>query len=102
MITKFMTSLRSFLASLTRPYPARDWFVVLCVVLVAFLGSVLFAGYLLVGIRSGGIIRPTESEGPPQPAVTKGDIEKVLEAYRARRVNFQARNLPVQTLKDPR
>ena len=92
----------AFLASLTRPYPARDWFAVLIVVFVAFLGSVLFAGYLLVGIRSGGAIQAIPAEAQSQPSVTKGDIQKVLETYRTRRVNYEAHNLPIQPLADPR
>ena len=99
---KITDILNSFLASLTRPYPARDWFAALIVVFIAFLGSVFYAGYLLIGIQTGGAIHATPSEQQSQPSVTKGDIQKVLETYRARRVNYEAHNLPIQPLKDPR
>jgi hypothetical protein len=99
---KIIDTLNAFLASLTRPYPARDWFVVLILVFAAFAGSVFFAGYLLIGIRSGDAISPASAEIQSQPSVTKGDIQKTLEMYRARRVNYEAHNLSVQPLKDPR
>ncbi|MEK9176866.1 MAG: hypothetical protein AAB923_01075 [Patescibacteria group bacterium] len=102
MMGNILTRVRSFFASFTRPYPARDWFIVLIAVIAVFLGSVLFAGYLLYGIRSGGIIDALVPEAPPQPSITKTSITEIVEMYRARRVNFEAHNLPILPLKDPR
>ena len=96
-----LTHIRRFFEAIGRPYPARDWFVALIFLAFALLLFTLFASYLFFGIESGSIINPPATSLPSAKALTRGDIQKTLEIYRARKLNYDANNFPSTPLTDP-
>lgn len=98
---KYLTAALSFVMSLSRPHPARDWALIVVLGLIGFVVCVGFAVYLFLGIRSGVIVGNAEGAAPITPAVTKGEISSTLEAYTQRSANFDAQNYPRPPLTDP-
>lgn len=96
-----LTRIRHFFSSLGRPYPSRDWFLALILLAVALLSFTLFASYLFFGIESGAIINPAGTLPPAVKTLTRGDIQKTLDVYRARKLNYDANNFPAMPLSDP-
>jgi|CXWL01.1.fsa_nt_gi hypothetical protein len=94
-------SLKEFALAFVTPLPARDWFVILCLTLLLFIGCVSYAGYLFIGIRGGTIIGSAQSDRPVLPKVSRADLTKILDTYRVRKANYEARNFPRPTLTNP-
>ncbi len=87
-------------ASLGRPYPRRDWLLVLA---TAFSALVFFAGYaayLFFGMQSGLLFDPPETKIQITTA-TRGEIVQALDRYRLRKTNYEADNLSVPLLPNP-
>jgi hypothetical protein len=95
------TRIRRFLVSLGRPYPSRDWFFALVIAAFALSSFTLFASYLFFGIESGSIITSPNAVPPVVKTLTRGDIQKTLDAYRIRKLNYDANNFPATPLSDP-
>ena len=90
-----------FFSSLKEPHPSRDWLFTLIFLATLLLSLTLFASYLFFGIESGSIVTPSTVATSSAPSVTRGEIEKVLESYRARKLNYNANNFLVIPLQDP-
>lgn len=95
------TNIRLFFSTLGRPAPLRDWLYVLILLGVALLSFTLYASYIFFGIESGSIINPTSSVPPSAKALTRGEVQNVLEAYRVRKLNYDANNFSTPPLSDP-
>ena len=95
-------ALRTWLANLSRPYPARDWLIVLSISgMLCALGFML-AAYLFFGVQTGTLI-DSSSEVPRAPIpVTKEAITSVLDSYQVRAANFANKTFPAVDLLDPR
>ncbi len=98
---KSLNSLSQFVASFTRPHPARDWLLVFAVGLVVFVALVVFAVYVFIGIRSGRIVGTAEGEAPKLPHVSREEIQTTVERYEARKTIFEAGTYVVPDLDDP-
>ena len=90
-----------FFSSLKQAHPSRDWFLVLIFLATLLLSLTLFASYLFFGIESGSIVAPSHVATSSAPSVTRGEIGKVLESYRARKLNYNADNFLTIPLQDP-
>jgi hypothetical protein len=88
--------------SLGNPVPARDWSITLGLTSLLLVGAVVFAADLFWGIRSGDIIKVSNGASGTLPSVSRVELTTVLEAYRARAVNFEAHHFPARALPDPR
>ena len=62
---------------------------------------IVYAAYLFIGINSGRIVGVAAPDLLTPPSVTRGDINKAIDSYQARALNFNERNLPLPTLFDP-
>ena len=89
-----------WLQSLGRPYPARDWFMILGLGLVVFACGAAMAGYLFLGVKTGALI-DGGAAAPAAPVVSREKMQKVLERYGERFANFEAGNFGTFILKDP-
>ncbi len=94
-----LTSTLAFFRSFTRPYPDRDWTLVLSVALLGFLAATIFATYLFWGIRSGTIIGNAAGTPIVSQNVSRADMQSVIDAYRIRKANYEARNFSVPVLR---
>lgn len=98
---KPLRSLSFDLKTALSPHPLRDWFLVLALAILlalALLGSSLFYFF---GVRSGSIIGA--SDAPPGKAahLSRDDLERAVELYETRRVNYEADNFKVPQVSDP-
>lgn len=92
----------SFLRSLTRPHPARDWLALLVVSGVAALAGFGVAAYYFLGIQSGNIIGEAGGEQAPAHTVSREALGRVLETFSERAVNYDAGNVRTPAVPDPR
>ena len=87
-----MSTIEKFFVSLLTPYPARDWFIALVLLFLLFLGLVGYAGYIFWDIKTGTVAPENQEVKTALPNVSRGDVGRMLEAYRTRLDNFQKRN----------
>ncbi len=89
-----------FLVSFARPNPSRDWFLTLMFLFIPLIIFICYAAYLFFGIQSGFIVH-TETVSFPAQTITEGEIQSVLNAYRARKANYEADREPLLPIVDP-
>ena len=83
------------------PNPTRDWASVLVIGLIIFVAAVGWGVYVFVGIKSGALIEAGSTTTTPPAPLSRAEIQKVLDIYRARAANYQAGNFPSYPLNDP-
>jgi hypothetical protein len=84
-----------------KPNPTRDWLSILAISTVIFIAGAAWAGYIFLGIQTGSLIQAgSDAHKPPAP-ISRAEIQKVLDLYRARVANYQAQNFPSYPLNDP-
>jgi len=98
---KYLSYLNDFLKTLTRPFPIRDWYIVLGVSGAAAVILVGLSIYLFVGIQSGFIIAPHGGESVQTVNVSRESLNNVIEKYKVRTLNFETGNYPVPDVSDP-
>lgn len=91
-----------FFQSFSRPFPARDWFVVSLVGLLVFVGGAAIAAQLFWGAQTGSIIAASADVPRAPIPVSRDAIVKVVEIYQSRATNYQNKTFPSVTLSDPR
>ena len=90
----------SFFRSFLRPYPARDWFVVLVVAFFMFLAFAFYGVYVYFGIETGALF----ASGPnikPAITITVADLTDTVGAYQNRTANWSAHTVAVPNVTDP-
>ncbi len=83
------------------PHPSRDWRMILA--LSALLGIIGggFAAYTFWGVQSGSLIAAVV-DTPVQPVpVSREALERVIDAYSKRIINFEEKNFPAFIVNDP-
>lgn len=96
------TRIAQIVKGLTRPYPARDWVIVLGVSFVVLVAGLTLATRLFLGVQTGSLIgAPVETPRAPLP-VSRDAIKTVLEAYQVRAANFAKKSFVPVDLSDPR
>lgn len=92
---KYLAPVVRFFVSLARPSPERDWRIVLAAALL--LGAALIGNaiYFYVGLQSGAIIAPREPTRSPAPTLSRAELSRALDFYRARALNYEAGNIAV-------
>lgn len=94
-------SVREFFASLGTPHPLRDWILLLALAVVGLVMVVGIGVYYFFGIQSGTIIGDTTAQIAPAPRVSRVELEKMVELFTQRAVNFEADAVEVPELSDP-
>ena len=89
------------LKHLTRPYPARDWLMVLVIAVLILVLGVGYAVYLFIVVREdvgalGAGVPLTETQN-----AAFNDLDNVLKNYETRQNNFQTGNFSIPLLVDP-
>lgn len=90
-----------YLKQFTRPYPVRDWYIVLVLNGVLFVATLGIALYFFIGLQSGAIIVPKDGNDVPAPSVSRDDLNQVLEKYKERELNFESENIDTPDVNDP-
>jgi len=98
---KFLKTATAFFRSLGRPYPLRDWYIVLGVTLATVAWTVFVATYFFFGIRSGSIISPSAADNVPTPSVSRDALKEVVAEYETRLLNYESGNIPTPETPDP-
>ncbi len=91
----------AWLKTLTTPYPARDWLVVVALASTVAVLMAAGAGYLYIGIKSGALIQAGITDRKPPEPVARAEMQRVLEVYGIRFANYEASNFPSADLFDP-
>lgn len=94
--------LTKFFQGMTRPYPGRDWAIVLCVAGGLSVSGIVFAGYVFLGVQTGSIVSGTTNTPRAPIPVSRDAIKTVLDTYQIRANNFATKTFPAVDLSDPR
>jgi len=94
-------SFKEWLSSLGRPYPARDWMLVLSACALILLALLAWAGPLFFSIESGSAYVVGEPSPERSVKMTRSDVQNVLDTYTARSVNYAAHNIAMPHVVDP-
>lgn len=89
-----------WIRGLGRPYPARDWFLILGVGLAVFLCGVGMAVYLFLGVKTGSLLGEGTATPPPS-TLSRDKMQNVLERYGERLANFDSGNFGTYQFADP-
>ncbi len=92
---------KEFFASLGTPHPLRDWILLLSFAVVGLVVVVGIGVYYFFGIQSGTIIGDTSAQISPAPRVSRVELEKMVETFTQRAVNFEAGAIEVPEFSDP-
>lgn len=98
---KFLKTITAFLRSLSRPYPFRDWYIVLGIGIIVTVWTVFVAVHFFFGIRSGSIITAGSAENVPTPSVSRESLSNVVSEYEARLLNYESENIRTPETSDP-
>ena len=98
---RFLQKILGYIKQLSTPFPTRDWYVVLVFSIIVFSILLATALYFFIGIQSGVIITPKESEQIPTPSVSRESINSVLETYNEIKLNFDSGNVKVPDVSNP-
>ena len=91
----------AWILDLGRPYPTRDWGIVLALTLIVFLGGTSMASYRFWTIQTGSIVAAAADTPRAPTPVSRDLMKKVIEEYQQRAANYSARNFLTFTLNDP-
>jgi hypothetical protein len=89
---KYLSAIIHFFKSFARPVPARDWRVVIVVLMAVGVGLIGAGLYYYLGIQSGAIIVPESAPHKSPPTVSRDQLSKVLQEYEQRDVNYKSGN----------
>lgn len=98
---KFLKTVTAFFRSLGRPYPLRDWYIVLGATAILGVWLVFVAIHFFFGIRSGSIISAGSTENVPTPSVSREALTKVVSKYETRLLNYESGNIRTPETPDP-
>ncbi len=97
-----LSTLLNILADFKKPYPAREWAMIMLISLVLFVGGAVVAAQLFWSIQTGGIVAASADVPRAPIPVSKDAMKKVIELYQTRAQNYQNKAFPPVTLVDPR
>jgi hypothetical protein len=91
-----------WIKKLGRPSATRDWRIVLAVASAVVVGGTALAVYLFFGVQSGSIIAAASGAPTPPNPVSRAALKQVLDKYRVRKANYDAKSFPAFPVVDPR
>jgi hypothetical protein len=97
-----LVALTKFFQGMTRPYPGRDWVIILGVVGGLSVSGIAFAAYIFLGVQTGSIVSGTTNTPRAPIPVSRDAIKTVLDTYQIRANNFASKTFPAVDLSDPR
>lgn len=98
---KYVEIISNFFRSLVRPYPKRDWYIVVVLGALLLLALIVIALYFFLGIRSGSIASSPNASLSPTPSVSRERLEEVVSIYETKLLNYQEQNIKTPSTPDP-
>ena len=97
----FITHIIDSLRALSRPFPMRDWSLIVAFAWFVAVALIGIAVYFFIGIQSGAIIVPHAEPSAPGVSVSREGLKKTLETYDTRKLNFDSGNIKAPDVSDP-
>lgn len=98
---KYLKHISNMLALLVKPYPLRDWYIILGLSFIVFVVLAIMSVNFFIGIRSGSIVPDANIEPKRLPTVSRKTLEDVVSLYETKQVNYDAGNITLPSAVDP-
>lgn len=95
-----LTTLTRSIASLSSPHPLRDWLLTLALAVMLTAVFLSVSVYYFFGVRSGALVSGTDTALEKPARLSKGDLEKAVALYEARRAAYESGDIAVPQVSD--